>query len=252
MKKKKMTTALRIHIATNAVLGALVLSVGALCLAPLGASVTTDGETAELYRSAGEDSKGVSLMFNVYWGTNEVYEILNVLKKHEARATFFIGGCWADDNVTCLKAIAEAGHEVGNHGYFHKAHENMSLSQNKKEISDCSRFIELAIGAKPVLFAPPSGAYNEATLTACSELKMKTILWSKDTIDWRDKDASLIYTRATKNIKKGDFVLMHPMEATVKALDDILKYYDTQSLSVVTVSENLLKEGKRNGIRKTV
>jgi peptidoglycan/xylan/chitin deacetylase (PgdA/CDA1 family) len=68
---------------------------------------------------------------------------------------------------------------------------------------------------------------------------MKTILWSKDTIDWRDKDPSIIYTRATKNVTKGDFVLMHPTPATVAALEDVLRYYERNSLQLVTVSENL-------------
>jgi peptidoglycan/xylan/chitin deacetylase (PgdA/CDA1 family) len=68
---------------------------------------------------------------------------------------------------------------------------------------------------------------------------MKTVLWSRDTIDWRDKNAALIYTRATKEIKGGEFVLMHPMEATVSALPDILREYQNKSLTLMTVSENL-------------
>ena len=72
---------------------------------------------------------------------------------------------------------------------------------------------------------------------------MKTILWSRDTIDWRDKNAALIYSRATKNIKNGDFVLMHPMKETADALDDILKYYAANDLKTVSVSDNLQKEG---------
>ena len=67
-------------------------------------------------------------MFNVYWGTDEVYQILDILTEHEAKATFFIGGCWADDNVECLKEIYAQGHEIGNHGYFHKEHSKMDLS----------------------------------------------------------------------------------------------------------------------------
>ena len=70
---------------------------------------------------------------------------------------------------------------------------------------------------------------------------MKTILWSRDTIDWRDKDKKLIYKRATKDIQGGEFVLMHPMTATVEALGDILKYYQTQGLTTATVSENIEK-----------
>ena len=182
-------------------------------------------------------------MFNVYMNTEAVYKILDILKEFESKATFFIGGCWADDNVECLRAIFNAGHELGNHGYFHKDHSKLSFTENQKEILTCNRFIELTVGITPTLFAPPSGAYDNDTLIACKALNMKTILWSRDTIDWRDKNAALIYTRATKNVKGGEFVLMHPMEATADALEDILKYYESQSLSTLTVSENLQEKG---------
>lgn len=234
--------ALSMKIASNLVLSVLVLSVGALCLSATEQDVTTDGESAQIYRSA-ENGTGVSLMFNVYWGTDEVYALLEILEKYEATATFFIGGCWADDNVECLKAIHLAGHEIGNHGYFHKDHAKLDLVNNQREISECNRFIELAIGEKPTLFAPPSGAYGDYMLSACKALGMQTILWSKDTIDWRDKDSALIYKRATKDVKNGDFILMHPMEATVAALEDILHYYGEHSLKTVTVSENLQENG---------
>ncbi len=245
MKKtvKRSSSALKLKIASNVVLGVLVCSVGALCISPNGNAVTTNGSENQPYRNAGDKAIGVSLMFNVYWGTEEVYEILDILATEEAKATFFIGGCWADDNVQCLKDIANAGHEIGNHGYFHKSHDKLGLSENRKEISSCNQFIELAIGKSPILFAPPSGAYSEHTLKACNALNMKTILWSKDTIDWRDKDSALIYKRATKNVQKGDFILMHPMQATVDALADILKYYAEQDLRLVSVSENLQIEG---------
>ena len=62
------------------------------------------------------------LMFNVYENTGVVNGILDVLKDHGAKATFFVGGCWADDNSDTLKRILSEGHELGNHGYFHKHH----------------------------------------------------------------------------------------------------------------------------------
>ena len=68
------------------------------------------------------------------------------------------------------------------------------------------------------------------------------MLWTKDTVDWRDKDAEIIYKRATKDIQGGEFVLMHPMKDTVKALDRILNCYQSKSLEAITVSENLRKK----------
>jgi peptidoglycan/xylan/chitin deacetylase (PgdA/CDA1 family) len=89
------------------------------------------------------------------------------------------------------------------------------------------------------LFAPPSGAFNDATLSACEKLGLKTIMWSRDTIDWRDDDVNLIYSRATKKLQIGEFVLMHPKDVTVKALPKILQYIKDNGLSAVTVSYNL-------------
>ena len=242
VKDKKKLTVFKQNALTNLVLGMLLLSVATLCLSPIDATITTDSEEADVYRQ-GISKDGVSLMFNVYWGTDEVYQILDTLKKYDAKCTFFIGGCWADDNVECLKTIYSQGHELGNHGYFHKDQDKLSLEKNKEEIQSCNQFIRLATGYSPILFAPPSGAYNTNTLSACKSLQMKTILWSKDTIDWRDKDSNMIYKRATKNIKAGDFVLMHPMKETASALEKILQYYHQNALSVITVSENLQEKG---------
>ncbi len=234
---------IRLKLATNLVLGVLIVSIGALCLAPMENEAVSGNESQVLYDSAGENAAGISLMFNVYWGTEEVYRILETLEQFEAKATFFIGGCWADDHVDCLRDIYIAGHELGNHGYFHKEHDKLDLLGNQKEISACNRFIELSLGEAPTLFAPPSGAYNDEVVRAASLLGMKTILWSKDTIDWRDKNVALIYTRATKNVKVGDFILMHPMKETADALEDILKYYAKNGFKTVTVSDNLQNKG---------
>ncbi len=242
-QKKPMISQLRTKIASNLVLSVLVLTIGVLCLAPMEKTVATNADETKIYRSAGEKGKGVSLMFNVYWGTDEVYQILDILETHSAKATFFIGGCWADDNVDCLRDIYASGHEIGNHGYFHKDHAKLTIVQNQQEIANCNRFIELAIGEKPTLFAPPSGAYGNDMLSACQTLNMTTVLWSKDTIDWRDKDNALIYQRATKNVQKGDFILMHPMAETAAALNDILTYYKKNGLETVTVSDNLQENG---------
>ncbi len=243
VEKERPNKNVMLNVVTNCALAFLIFSVGVVCLFPVDSAVTTDGGESNVYRCAPGESDGVSLMFNVYWGTDEVYRILDTLDAHEGKATFFIGGSWADDNVACVKEILSRGHELGNHGYFHKDHSAMTEEENREEISVCNRFIHLMTGVHMTLFAPPSGAYGKAALSACAALNMKTILWSRDTIDWRDKDSSLIYSRATKNIKGGEFVLMHPMKETADALDDILTYYETCALRAVTVSENLQAGG---------
>lgn len=232
----------KLGLASNLILGFLILSVAFACLYPINKNAAVGSLEENIYRK-GNSTDGVSLMFNVYSDTQSVYKILETLEKHNAKATFFIGGCWADDNVECLKKIVGKGHELGNHGFFHKDHTTLSQAESAKEILLCTKFVEKATGRSVSLFAPPSGAYDENTIKAAKTLNMKTILWSRDTIDWRDKNSAIVYTRATKNITAGEFVLMHPTEHTALALDDILNYYESRSLRVISVSENLREGG---------
>ena len=221
---------------TNCILVAVVAVVGVICFLPRTESVAGFKENV-YYRGSSKD--GVSLMFNVYWGTKEVYGILDVLDEYEAKATFFIGGSWADDNVECLKEIASRGHELASHGYFHRDHDKLDYSANYQEIKTSVDFISTAAGTQVTLFAPPSGAYNEDTVKAALALNLKTVMWSKDTIDWRDKNKEDCFRRATKNAKGGDLVLMHPMAHTLEALPSVLQYYRDNGLKPITVGENL-------------
>ena len=198
--------------------------------------VTSDGANL-FYKS--ENAKGVSMMFNVYQNTDNVYEILDLLDAEGAKATFFLGGCWADDNIDCVRDIAARGHEVASHGYFHKDHSKMTYEQNLAEIRPSVKLLNAILESEISLFAPPSGAFCDATVTAATSLNLKTIMWSRDTIDWRDNDVSLICERATKNLQSGEFILMHPMDVTVKALPTILTYIRESGLTAVTVSYNL-------------
>lgn len=200
-------------------------------------AVSSDGEN--LFYNVKDNPRGVSLMFNVYQNTQNVYDILDILDENNAKATFFLGGSWADDNVDCVRAIASRGHEVGSHGYFHKSHDKMNYEQNLAEIRTSVKLLNAILGYEISLFAPPSGAFNDHTVTASASLGLKTIMWSRDTIDWRDNDRSLCYSRATKNLENGEFILMHPMDVTVKTLPDILKYVRESGLTAVTVSYNL-------------
>ena len=94
-------------------------------------------------------------------------------------------------------------------------------------------------GYKMELFAPPSGSFSKTTLKVSKGLNYKTIMWSKDTIDWRDSDENLIISRATKNIKSGDFILMHPKTHTLNALGKIIDIINEKGYTLVTVSDCL-------------
>lgn len=181
----------------------------------------------------------ISLMFNVYMGNEYVEQILNILKENDVKATFFVGGVWVNKNEDCFLKIVNSGNEIASHGYWHKDHAKITDEQQANEIKMTEKLVEDLCGIKMSLFAPPSGAYNKQTSRIADSLGYKTIMWTHDTIDWRDQDVNLITQRATENAKAGDFILCHPTMATVLALDNIIKTYKSLNLKVGTVSQNL-------------
>ena len=185
------------------------------------------------------DSNKVCIMFNVYWGTEFIDDILDVLDSYNVTTTFFVGGQWVQKEPEMLDKIILRGHEIGNHGYFHKEHEYLNFDQNYDEINVNHQLVENVHGYRMNLFAPPSGSFNKSTIESAAQLGYSTIMWSKDTIDWRDKDANLIFSRATNKIQGGDLILAHPTECTLKALPLILEYYRINNYVATTVTDCL-------------
>ena len=189
---------------------------------------------------AGDTSKNnVSFMINVYQGEQEVKDILDILDVYKVKTTFFIGGSWAVKNINLVKEIYTRGHELGNHGFYHKDQDTLDYDGNMQEINMCHQVVSENLGIEMTLFAPPSGAYNVTTVDASSSLNYKTIMWTRDTIDWRDQDADLIYRRAIKDMSNGDLVLMHPTKKTVEALTNILSTTINNGFNPTTVSNCL-------------
>ena len=201
--------------------------------------VTTSNVINGVYYSGNEESNKISLMINVYWGTEYLDGMLEILDKYDVKTTFFVGGAWAVKESDMLEKIYEKGHEIGNHGYTHKDQDKLNREQNQKEILTTHNIVKDLLNIDMNLFAPPSGAYSKTTVEVASNLGYQTIMWTRDTIDWRDKDADLIYSRAVKDAKGGDLVLMHPTEKTLEALENIIITLQEKGLKVTTVSDTL-------------
>ncbi len=200
-------------------------------------NVFNPADDAPIYRGTGE--KQVSLMFNVYWGTEYISDILAILHKYGVKTTFFVGGTWAAAYPETLCSIAADGHEIGNHGYSHKQHSKLTYEQNVTEINACGKLVFEYIGTEPTLFAPPAGDFGAETLRAAADNGYKTVMWSRDTIDWRDKDSETVFSRATKNTESGELVLMHPTAHTRDALERIILFYRQKGYAIVPVSTNI-------------
>ncbi|MFA5536625.1 MAG: polysaccharide deacetylase family protein [Bacillota bacterium] len=206
----------------------------------LNLSMAANFKTTEpIYQGNKEESK-MALTFNVDWGEEYIEGILSVLDAHQVKATFFITGRWAKKFPDLTKKIAEASHEIGNHGFSHPHPDQISKEKNQQEILETEKEINKSTGRKTVLFAPPYGEHGTVVLQAASELGYKTILWTIDTVDWdKSRTTEIIRAKVADKAEKGAIVLMHPTDRTLKALPLILQNLKEKNFSLVTVTEVL-------------
>ena len=209
---------------TNIVICLLIVAVFGLTYIG-GVTNVFGNSTYEVYYNGNKNKNYVSLMFNVYQNGEIVEEILKVLNENDVKATFFVGGSWAVKNSECLTKIFESGNEIGNHGYWHKDHKILSVEKNYSEMSLTHKVVKEITGYEITVFAPPSGSYGQNTLKVAQNMGYKTVMWTLDTIDWRDQDENLIYQRATKKPNCGNLILMHPKQHTLEILPKIIDFY---------------------------
>ncbi|MDD2227111.1 MAG: polysaccharide deacetylase family protein [Clostridia bacterium] len=226
-------------IITNLVIVAVLITVFAFSYAGGTLRVFNSEVGTQAIYQGNVEGKNVALMINVYWGDEFIQPLLDVIEDKQVKCTFFVGGVWAAVNEDLIKEIIEKNCEIGNHGYLHKSQDKLSEQESHNEINKTHQIIKSTTGIEMKLFAPPSGAYTNKTVEIAKDLGYKTIMWTRDTIDWRDQDENLIYTRAIKNVQGGDLILMHPTGATLKAFPRIIDYLKKNNFNVTTVSEAL-------------
>jgi probable sporulation protein (polysaccharide deacetylase family) len=180
----------------------------------------------------------ICFMVNVAWGNEYLDKILDTLDKHQVKTTFFLDGSWVNRFPELAKKIAERGHEIGNHAYSHPDMGKLGPERIRQEIGKTQREIERALGIKPTLFAPPSGAFNQLVVNiAHNEFKLKTILWTADTLDWQNPPVQTVISRINAKLGNGVLVLMHPTAPSAEALDQLIRLAQKKGLTPTTVSE---------------
>lgn len=200
----------------------------------------SDLPPSPIYRGHPE-KKMVALMINVSWGTEYIPSILKTLKEHQVKATFFIEGKWAKENKAIVEMIHEQNHLIGNHAYNHPDMARISQADMIKQLEDTNDIIEAIVDYRPKWFAPPSGSFNDTVVQVAHELEMETILWTVDTIDWKNPSVSVMINRVMKNIHPGATVLMHPTEPVSQGLDQLIEQIKLENYELHTI-EALLSE----------
>ncbi len=179
----------------------------------------------------------VSFLINVAWGNEFIPPMIETLDKHDVKTTFFFDGSWVSKNPDIAKMIYEKGHEIGNHAYSHPDLSRYSRADTSTELSKTNDVIEKTIGVKPIWFAPPSGSFNEETVNVARELDMFTILWTVDTVDWRQPATSEMVNRVLPQVENGTMILMHPTKPVAEGLDTMIQEIREKGYVLGTVSD---------------
>lgn len=203
------------------------------------------GQVPRLVPIYGVDTveKKVAITFDSAWGADKTLGILELLKKYDAKATFFLVGFWVDKYPEMVKAIHEQGIEIGTHSNTHPDFVNLSLEQMKLELTTSIEKIENVTNTKVELFRAPYGSYNNTMLNLTDSLNLKTIQWTIDTLDWKGLSGSEMVNRVLNKLSTGDIILCHNNSDNIlEGLELILNRLKVKGYQFVSVGDLIIKD----------
>lgn len=189
----------------------------------------------------------IAITFDVNWAEKDhLYEILDILKNKNVKATFFVMGGWIEyneENVAKLKRIYHEGHEIGNHSNMHPDMTKITKDRMIKEIEVTDSIIKKHTGITTDLFRCPSGAYNDNVIETVESTKHFCIQWDVDSIDWREQGEAIEYERVMKKASPGSIILFHnDAKYTPKNLEKIIDNLKDKGYEFVVISELIYKD----------
>jgi peptidoglycan/xylan/chitin deacetylase (PgdA/CDA1 family) len=173
-------------------------------------------------------------------------QLLEVLARHNVRATFFLIGRYVQQRPDLAREIAKAGQIVGNHTYTHPALTFKPAAEIRHELNACRSAIEDAIGQHSNLFRPPFGARRPAVLTIARELGLEPIMWNVTGYDWNAPPSAVIEKKIARQIRGGDVILLHDgghkqmgadRSQTVIATDHLIVKYKSEGYEFATIPQ---------------
>ena len=208
-------------------------------------SSTINGRELPIY-CVETDEKKVALSFDAAWGNEDTQRILEILAKHNIHVTFFATGGWVDSYPDDVKAILNAGHDLGNHSENHKNMSQLSNDEKEQEIMKVHDKVKNLTGYEMFLFRPPYGDYDNDVIKTATKCGYYPIQWDVDSLDWKDYGVdSIISTVCTnKHLGNGSIILCHNgAKYTADALDTLITNIKGQGYEIVPVSELIYRDG---------
>jgi peptidoglycan/xylan/chitin deacetylase (PgdA/CDA1 family) len=191
-------------------------------------------------------SKQIALTYDDGPNDPHTLKLLDVLAKHNVQVTFFMIGRYVQQRPDIARAVAQAGHVIGNHTFTHPLLTFKSEAQTRAQLVDCHQALEDAVGEHSNLFRPPFGGRRPATIMIARELRLQTVMWNVTGYDWNAPPAAVIEKKVARQIRGGDVILLHDgghrtlgsdRAQTVIATDNLIRRYKNEGYEFVPVEE---------------
>lgn len=198
-------------------------------------------------------AKPIALTFDDGPWPQTTAQVLDVLKKNNVKATFFVVGKQVEKYPQLIKQTVADGHAIANHTWNHQYH-HYSPSAASNEIDRTATLVYKLTGIKTSLFRPPAGILNNGLVAYAHQKKYATIMWSADSRDWRLQRSApqAMIDNVLKEAKPGGIVLLHDgggdRSKTIQALPQIITQLKKRGYKFVTVPE-LLEIGEKESTK---
>lgn len=186
----------------------------------------------------GDTSKNIIyLTFDAGFENGNTEKILDALKKHNVKATFFLVGNYIETSPELVERMVEEGHTIGNHTYSHPDMSKISDEESfKKELQSLESLYKETTGQELLkIYRPPQGKYCVSNLKMADKLGYKTIFWSLAYVDWYENKQPTkeeAFNKLLKRIHPGAIVLLHSTSKTNgDILDELLTKWEDMGYS---------------------
>lgn len=219
------------------------LGFGAEGSKPTGTATIDEMKKYNAYYLAESDDMKLYLTFDCGFENGNTEKILDALKKHEVKATFFVVGHFLETAPELVKRMVEEGHTVGNHTYHHPDMSKMSGRNDfKKEMDSVKdKYREITGQEMPMYYRPPQGKYSVENLKLAQAEGYKTFFWSLAYVDWiteKQPSHEEAFSKLTKRVHPGAIVLLHNTSKTNgEIMDELLGKWEEMGYSFGTLEE---------------